>query len=225
MISWLEFLTLSLLIAWSEALADKGAWNFREMRVELIYQLGSSFCVITGEMEGILHEIFFLPFKKILPTPVCSPPWTTACSSPAWVDPGLWWAAAWGLKEGPACRWGPSVPLGWWQEHLGPKERLIKLHFQVEHAVSAGHRISIFKIFLRLIFRFPRSTWDRFLLVSSLDALMASRNALCSYSSSRGCIPPYSKSLPIPSLMFQSDSEVNWRPSVGSQPGVSHTSV
>lgn len=85
-ISWLEFLILPLLIAWSGALADKAAWNFREMRVELIYESNSSFCYrlrrgwgdVTLLLENSAHSC---------------PPGTTACSSPSWADVGVWWVA------------------------------------------------------------------------------------------------------------------------------------
>lgn len=193
MISWLEFLILSLLIAWSEALADKGAWNFMEMRVEVIYQLGSSFCVHHRRDGGDIKQDFFSAHPCLLSSldqsmQLSCLGWcghlVSSCMAPK---------STWGLREGPTCRWGPSVPLGWWQDRLGPKKQLIKLHSQVEHAVSAGHCISILKIFLRFIFRFPQPTRDRFLWVSSLDALMASWDGLSLCFSSRGYILPYSK--------------------------------
>lgn len=69
MISWLEFPILSLLIAWSGALADKGAWNFREMRVELIYQSGSSFCFQRTRGWGDITQRFVLCLQKSCPPP------------------------------------------------------------------------------------------------------------------------------------------------------------
>lgn len=112
MISWHEFLILSFLIACSGALTDKGTWNFREMRVELIYQLGSLFCLDHRRDWGGYYIIFFSLFKKILLTSICSSAWIISCFLWTWVAAGVWWVASRlpkahrDLKLGTACKVG-----------------------------------------------------------------------------------------------------------------------
>lgn len=166
-----------------------GKWEWNSFISQALH---SAF--IAREVEGILHSVLSFVYKNPARPHLLSFP------DHSLLLPRLGWCrclvgsrsapeSAQGLKDGLACTWGTSGPLGWWQEHLGPKGPLVNLHFQVECEVSASHCVSSFNFFLAsssgcpkqpdaglmsgCFYGFPDALWSCFLRI--------------------GFIPPYAK--------------------------------